>query len=256
MAENVNIECAVRLMTQNKNLSDKNAELKGTQSKLQKEVSTFTSEVAELKSKCIAAQELEAKHTAELEKALSSGKSKADDLMVLQVRVADAMSEKQALETKVKDLKEDLTNARNALWNTDELLRLTRSQLEVSEQSLKVVLERGMQRTKTTSMASATTATSKDESTQELSQAKNIIDAQRAGEFFAHSGADSPQGGTGKCESPSGYSQGNYSFPCPTNRASAAVARCTPRHSGNRGRGHRCSSRAGSVSFLVQRRCK
>ena len=63
------------------------------------------------------------------------------------------------------------------------MIRLTRSQLEVSEQSLKVALERGMQRTKTTSMALATIATSKDESTQELSQAKNIIDAQRLENF-------------------------------------------------------------------------
>ena len=122
VAENVNTECAVRLMAQNKNLSDKNAELKGTQSKLQTEVSTLASEVEELKRKCMAAQESEAKHTVELEKALSSGKSKANDLMALHVRVADAMSEKQALETRVKDLKEELTNAQNDLWNTDELL--------------------------------------------------------------------------------------------------------------------------------------
>ena len=46
-----------------------------------------------------------------------------------------------------------------------------------------MALKCGMQRTKTTSMASATTATSKDESTQELSQAKNIIDAQRLENF-------------------------------------------------------------------------
>lgn len=63
------------------------------------------------------------------------------------------------------------------------MLRLTRNQLEVSEQSLKVALERGAQCTKTTSMASATTATLKDDSAQELSQAKNVKDAQRLENF-------------------------------------------------------------------------
>ena len=63
----------------------------------------------------------------------------------MQVRLADVTSEKEALETKVKDLKDELANARNDLWSTDELLRLTQNQLEVSEQSLKVALERGAQ---------------------------------------------------------------------------------------------------------------
>ena len=63
---------------------------------------------------------------------------------------------------------DELTNAHNELWSTNTLLRLTRNQLEVSEQSLKVALERGSQHNRT-SMASSTTTTSKDESTQELS---------------------------------------------------------------------------------------
>ena len=94
------------------------------------------------------------------------------------------MGEKQTLETKVKYLKDKLTNSHNDLWSTDKLLWLTRSQLEVSKQSLKVALERGVQQTKTTSIALTTIATSKDESTEDLGQAKNIIDAQRLENFL------------------------------------------------------------------------
>ena len=88
------------------------------------------------------------------------------------------------MKKKVKDLNDKLTNAWNDLWSTDELLRLTRNQLEVSEQSLRVALERGAQHNKTTSMALATNVMFKDESTQELSQAKDVIDAQRLENFF------------------------------------------------------------------------
>ena len=123
----------------------KNKELVGTQGKLRAEVSTLAAEVEELKAKYKAAQESETKHKADLDKEISSSKVKVDNFVALQVRLADAMGEKKALETKVKDLKDELTNAQNDLWNIDELLRLTRSQLEVNEQSLKVALEREMQ---------------------------------------------------------------------------------------------------------------
>ena len=120
----------------------KNEELVGTQGKLRIQVSTLWAEVEELKKKYEAAQESEKQHKADLEKELTFGKVKVDDLTALQVRLVAAIGEKQALETKVKDLKDKLTNACNDLWSMDELLRLMRSQLEVSEKSLKVALER------------------------------------------------------------------------------------------------------------------
>ena len=84
---------------------------------------------------------------------------------------------------KAKDLSKKLSNARTDLWQIDDLLMLTQNEIEVSEKSLKVALKHGVPKPKTTSVASATTAISKDKSTQELNQAKNIIDAQRIENF-------------------------------------------------------------------------
>ena len=120
VAKNVNTECVVQLMLEKNTLVQKNEELVGTQGKLRNEESTLSAEVEELKTKYKVAQESETKHKADLDKELSSGKVKADNLVALQVRLADAMGEKQALETKVKDLKDELTNAQNDLWNTDD----------------------------------------------------------------------------------------------------------------------------------------
>ena len=122
VAKNVNTECVVQLAMEKNTLVQKNEELVDTQGKLRTEVSTLSAEVEELKIKYKAAQESEKQHKADLEKELSSSKVKADDLVALQVRLADAMGEKQALDTKVKDLKDELTNSQNDLWSTDELL--------------------------------------------------------------------------------------------------------------------------------------
>ena len=64
------------------------------------------------------------------------------------------------------------------VWSPDELLWLTRNRVEFNKQSLKVALERGDQQKINISMASTTTVMSKYESTQELNQAKNVINAQ------------------------------------------------------------------------------
>ena len=97
----------------------------------------------------------------ELGKEISYGKLKAGDLIALQVQLADAIKVRSEMEKKNRDMKDELTNAQNDLWNMDKLLCLTRNQLEVSKPSLKVSLKRSAQRTRTTSVALATIVTSK-----------------------------------------------------------------------------------------------
>ena len=182
-AEHTNTEAVVELLMKMNTLKNQNQELESSKERLTTEVTTLSAEVETLWKKNEETIE-SAKHYEEaLEKELSLGKIKADDFVALQVRLVDVSKERDDMQTKVKDFTEEFATVRNDLWNTYELLRLTRNQLEVNEQSLKVALERGAQCTKTTSMALATTATSKDESMQELSQEKNVIDAQRLENF-------------------------------------------------------------------------
>ena len=182
-AESTNNAAVIELLMQKQTTDKQVQELEASKAKLASEVTEFTSQVDLLRQQTMKAEESTQQHKEALDKELSLHKVKADDLIAVQVKLADVTNERNDLQTKAKNITDELNNVRNDLWNTDELLRLTRNQLEVSEQSLKVALERGAQRTKTTSMASATTATSKDDSAQELSQAKNVIDAQRLENF-------------------------------------------------------------------------
>ena len=124
VAETINTKAVVQLLMEKNMLIQKNEERVGTQGKVRAEVFTLSAEVEELKKKYEAAQEFEKQYKADLENELTSGKVKT---IGLQVHLADATGEKQALETKFKDLKDELTNACNDLWSTDEMLRLTRS---------------------------------------------------------------------------------------------------------------------------------
>lgn len=83
--------------------------------KLKTEVSTLLAVMEELNKKYEAAQESKKQHKADLKKELTSGKVKIDDLTALQVRLADLTRNKNELETKFKDLKDELANARSDL---------------------------------------------------------------------------------------------------------------------------------------------
>lgn len=164
-AEGINIEVVVELLIKQNTLTQQNKDLTSTHDQLKAEVSTLAIEVDSLKKKYDTSQELTKQQQESLDKEQSFGKLKANNLVALQVRLVDEIKDKDELETKVKDLRDELINACEDLWSTDELLWLTRNQLKVREQSLKVTLERGAQCNRTASMAFATTATSKDEST-------------------------------------------------------------------------------------------
>lgn len=106
-------------------------------------------------------------------------KAKITEQATLQSQMEAINKAKEDEPKKVKDLADELSGAHTDLWQTNNLLGLTQNQLEASELSLKVALKCGALKAKMTSVASATIATLRDESTQELNQARNIIDAQK-----------------------------------------------------------------------------
>ena len=101
------------------------------------------------------------------------------------------------------------------------------------------------------SMASATTATSKDESTQELSQAKNIIDAQRLESFSLTQELMAL-----KASAQLATSTIKTIFIAP------AIEQAPPSQETHQdlpdieGRWHGCPQGTGSMGFMVQRRSK